>query len=232
MLQNTSLIWDRKLFEIVEGVTVEQPAGWTYVRDPQVKPAYSLHKDDGMQIGGGWRSMRAGYQQQVRLEGNQRYLLKAIFTPEVYLGPDQQYEAGSVYASFMVNDQRGGVSALAPAGNLKKQTTLFVVEPTRSGTFNISFWLASKWALQEVKMTVHSIEVMAVSNTYGIPVRVNPTSPAPSVPAPEIEILKLMSANYTRTATLAETFIQVFIGEMRAEAERINNLVKIMEGSK
>jgi hypothetical protein len=181
MFKNATLVWDGQPLHMVGDAVIEQPISWTYVRDPNVPPAYSYHKQDGFQIGGGSRVLRAGYQQRVTLNKDQRYLLKAVFTPEVYPGAGQKFEPGSVNAYFKVNGVEGGKSAASPPINLKKQTTLFVIEPTATGEFDISFWLESRWALMEVKMTVHSIELETVSKAYGVPTKVTPVSaPAPA----------------------------------------------------
>jgi hypothetical protein len=227
LLKNSTLTYDatsRPEYRIDKpgsSVTIEKPPFWEYVAeevDGTLYP-YSYHKDNGFELGGGNRKIRAGYAQNVTLKPGQRYLAKAVFTPEIYAEDGKPFDPDSVNVFFRLDGVQGGLTNIGRADHHVRKTVLFVFEVSRPGIVRVSFWLDCKWALREVKMRVHSIEILEVEKTYGTPVIVTPATvietPAPPTPEPpaskpelptpvndkpEVEILKLIKADYNAFA--------------------------------
>lgn len=193
LLQNSHLVWDAsgktefRTDETGVKTVVEIPPFWEYVSEAVdgKRFPYSFHKDNGFEIGVGNRKIRAGYAQPVHLKPGQRYLAKAVFTPEIYA--DGTVDPNAVNVFFRVDSTQGGLTRVDRHDHFVQQTVLFVFQVTAAGKVKLSFWLDSKWPLREVKMRVHSLEIEEVASDYGTPVMITPAVldqvPAPPPPA-------------------------------------------------
>lgn len=236
MFTNPDLEWDKKPAQDIGDAKVEQPTGWAYVTDPLRKPAFSLHIDKngtlrGFHIGGGWRAVKVGLQQRVRLIGGQRYVLHAWFESEVHANVNPPYVDGSVNAYWFVSGKQGGLSKLSPAIKHKPTEHMTVIEATASGQFDIAFWLESQWPYEAVKMNVRRLECMEVGSTYGdVILKVAPavpdTTPDPEPPKPEpagVEAIALVSTPPPVNVRSNAGLEYALIGELR-NGERIKKL--------
>jgi len=161
---------------------IEFPDGWN--------PIYSeidgefpdiLHRDNGFEIGGGFRKWRAGLGQSKRVDAGQRYVLKARFTPESNAELNWRFE---VQFDGQIVDS-GWSSNLAQHGSELEH--LLVIEPRRDLLVTIRFMGKDDWPDDASKITIHAITLEPVDEFYAPEnVRFLGDDGVPTVPTPPV----------------------------------------------
>ena len=182
---------------------MEHPNEWEYVwtpmhdDDPNRVPQ-SLHRDKGYCIAAGWRVWEAGYvQRRVPVMGGQRYLLKAVFRPDVNFSGGHEPDLEAIQWRFWVDSGRGAAetgwykTSKWQYKQIEEQT--FVVEPQQDMMLDVYFMARSNWANNACDFNIFSITMEKVPVDFGSPTYIKsgnpisgpPLSPPPAAPEPE-----------------------------------------------
>lgn len=205
-LTNPTLEWDGKSPFLLEAnsnkVYTEEPRGWRYFFTPHPEDANrvasSLHKADGFEIGGGWRSWVSGYEHILPISArkNQRYLLKVVYTPEVVPGK-HPYTTGDLCLQSQINGrymQHYNNQAVGANEFKWLRDFLTLIEADADGTYIVRVGASSKWAFDSSKVTFHSIQLLEVGQDYSpgrqtiiTPMRSEPVDDPPPTTPPTTE---------------------------------------------
>jgi hypothetical protein len=157
---------------------IENPDNWEYVytplnpEDPELIPQ-SLHRDKGYCIAAGYRKWEAGYVQRgVQLRKGQRYLAKAVFTPDVNFAPGQPADPTAIQWQFWVEgggDKIGSGWRSTGKGYKQEEETLFVIEATSDVNIDLYFKMKSEYAGNVCDFNLHKVTLEEVPADYGGP---------------------------------------------------------------
>jgi hypothetical protein len=157
--------------------TIEYPDGWQFVTVPKEsdphKLAESLHRDNGFVISAGYRSWEAGYVQKgVQLKGNQRYLAKASFKPDVNFPVGQPERTDAVMWQHRITAASGEMIEqgwqMTGKGKYKQQEeNLFVFHTAAPVTVDYAFLARSVYAGNDCDLWVYQLALEEVAADYG-----------------------------------------------------------------
>jgi hypothetical protein len=157
--------------------TIEYPDGWEFVTLPKEsdpnKLAESLHRDNGFVISAGYRSWEAGYVQKgIQLKGNQRYLAKAAFKPDVNFPVGQPERTDAVMWQHRITASTGesveqGWQMTGKGQYKQQEENLFVFHTAAPVTVNYAFLARSVYAGNDCDLWVYQLVLEEVAPDYG-----------------------------------------------------------------
>ena len=188
ILKNPALTGFSKPPEVFYDPVSKEPGyvDWRFVYsniDPSGRIPQSLHVDGaGFKIAAGWRKWVAGYEQEVHLRADQRYLCKAVFTvepqPKTVLIEWRFLVQMSNYADAVVSAWSSDKTRYG-----QEMTHLFVIQPRISMTVTLAFMARSEYPDNACDFNVHAIMLEEVGQDYGTPTYLGERLETP-VPAP------------------------------------------------
>jgi hypothetical protein len=157
--------------------TIEYPDGWEFVTVPKEsdpnKLAESLHRDNGFVISAGYRSWEAGYVQKgIQLKGNQRYLAKAAFKPDVNFPVGQPERTDAVMWQHRITASTGesveqGWQMTGKGQYKQQEENLFVFHTAVPVTVDYAFLARSVYAGNDCDLWVYQLVLEEVAPDYG-----------------------------------------------------------------
>lgn len=154
--------------------TVEHPKDWSYEYTSQhegdpFRIPQSLHTDDGFKIAAGWRKWVAGYAQPgLSLKAGQRYLAKAVLTPDITVTIGGAEVPSTVEWRFVIDTDTHTVSSVwnHSAWGTRSET-LFVFEVSQDCVATFHFEARSQWEDNTCNLNIHELSLEEVAADYG-----------------------------------------------------------------